>query len=179
MKDEFTRLYETYHHSLFRYIFYMVRDKEAAEELVQDVYIKVLQSHSSFKGDSSEKTWLYSVARHTAIDWVRMQNRKKRKWFGLLGPLSQEEVEDPAPLPDEIISARDDIREVYRAMEDCTPDQRHVLILRYMESLTVKETASTLGWSESKVKTTQHRALKKLRDLMRENGEDSERRVNG
>ncbi|MGY4691218.1 RNA polymerase sigma factor SigX [Salibacterium sp. K-3] len=177
MKEEFERLYETYHHSLFQYLFYMVRDKETAEELVQEVYIKVFHSFDSFEGKSSEKTWLYSIARHVGIDWIRKQNRKKRKWLGVLGPLSKEEVRDPAPLPEEVVSAREDAREVFDGMEHCTPDQRQVLVLRYMDSLSIKETAEVLGWSESKVKTTQHRAIKKLQDVLGRTDRMTERRA--
>ena len=54
LHDEFERLYETYHHSLYNYLFYMVRDQNVAEELVQEVYIKVLQSLDTFEGKSSE-----------------------------------------------------------------------------------------------------------------------------
>ncbi|MFB4165166.1 RNA polymerase sigma factor SigX [Alteribacillus sp. JSM 102045] len=177
MQDEFERLYETYHHSLFQYLFYMVRDKEAAEELVQEVYIKVFHSFQSFEGKSSEKTWLYSIARHVGIDWIRKQNRKKRKWLGLIGPLSKEDIRDPSPLPEEIVSARDEVREIYAGMENCTPDQRQVLVLRYVESLSIKETAEILGWSESKVKTTQHRAVKKLKDILEQKKGLTERRA--
>ncbi|SFQ30459.1 RNA polymerase sigma-70 factor, ECF subfamily [Salibacterium halotolerans] len=177
VKEEFERLYETYHHALFQYLFYMVRDKETAEELVQEVYIKVFHSFDSFEGKSTEKTWLYSIARHVGIDWIRKQNRKKRKWLGMLGPLTKEEVRDPAPLPEEVVSAREDAREVFEGMEHCTPDQRQVLVLRYIDSLSIKETADVLGWSESKVKTTQHRAVKKLQDVLGRTERMSERRA--
>ncbi len=177
VQDEFERLYENYHHSLFQYLFYMVRDKEAAEELVQEVYIKVFHSFQTFEGKSSEKTWLYSIARHVGIDWIRKQNRKKRKWLGLIGPLSKEDIRDPSPLPDEIVSTKDEVKIVYEAMEDCTPDQRQVLVLRYVEALSIKEAAEILGWSESKVKTTQHRAVKKLKDILVQNKEVTERRA--
>ncbi|SDH81409.1 RNA polymerase, sigma subunit, SigX [Alteribacillus persepolensis] len=171
MQDEFERLYENYHHSLFRYLFYMVRDKEAAEELVQEVYIKVFHSFHTFEGKSSEKTWLYSIARHVGIDWIRKQNRKKRKWLGFIGPLAKYEVKDPAPLPDEIVSTKEEVKHVYEAMEQCTPDQRQVIVLRYLESLSIKETADILGWSDSKVKTTQHRAVKKIKSVLEQKQE--------
>ncbi len=178
LHDEFERLYETYHHSLYNYLFYMVRDQNVAEELVQEVYIKVLQSLDTFEGKSSEKTWLYSIARHVGIDWIRKQNRKKRKWLGVLGPISKEnmEVPDTSPLPEEIVLGEEAVVEMYEGMKACTPDQRHVLILRYIESLSIKETAETLGWSESKVKTTQHRAIKKLRKALQKQREAEERR---
>lgn len=167
MNNEFERLYETYHHSLFQFLFYMVRNRQIAEELVQEVYIKVLNSYSSFKGDSSEKTWLYSIARHVGVDWIRSQNRKKRKFLGLF-ELSEKENQfrDENPLPDEIIIEKEEMKEVYQMLGECSLDQQQVIILRYIESLSISETATILGWTESKVKTTQHRAIKSLKERL-------------
>lgn len=167
MDNEFERLYETYHHSLFQFLFYMVRNRQIAEELVQEVYIKVLNSYSSFKGDSSEKTWLYSIARHVGVDWIRGQNRKKRKFLGLF-ELSEKEYQfrDENPLPDEIVMEKEEMKEVYQMLGKCSLDQQQVIILRYIESLSISETATILGWTESKVKTTQHRAIKSLKELL-------------
>ncbi|OLO26262.1 RNA polymerase sigma factor SigX [Alkalihalophilus pseudofirmus] len=166
MESTFDRLYETYHQSLFQYLFYMVRSRETAEELVQEVYIKVLQSYTTFEGKSSEKTWLYSIARNVAIDWIRKQNRQKRKWLGLLGPIEKVDIRDPAPLPEEIVTQSDELRLIYKGLEQCSNDQRQVIVLRYVQSLTITETAQVLGWTESKVKTTTHRAIKALKDYV-------------
>ncbi|WP_078551261.1 RNA polymerase sigma factor SigX [Bacillus alkalicellulosilyticus] len=166
MESQFDYLYETYHQSLFQFIFYMVRNRETAEELVQEVYIKVLQSYESFEGNSSEKTWLYSIARHVAIDWIRMQNRQKRKWLGMFSPIEKEIIRDSAPLPDEVVTQREEIRQIYKGLQQCSVDQQQVIILRYIQSLSIAETAQILGWTDSKVKTTQHRAIKALKDIV-------------
>ncbi|WP_216831459.1 RNA polymerase sigma factor SigX [Alkalihalobacterium elongatum] len=166
MESTFDRLYEKYHQSLFQFIFYMVRSRETAEELVQEVYIKVLQSYVSFEGKSSEKTWLYSIARNVAIDWIRKQNRQKRKWLGLLGPIEKEDIRDTAPLPEDVVTQSEELRLIYKGLEKCSADQQQVIILRYVQSLTITETAKVLGWSESKVKTTTHRAIKALKDYV-------------
>ncbi len=170
MNDELERLYETYHHSIFQFLFYMVRNRQIAEELVQEVYIKVFHSYASFKGDSSEKTWLYSIARHVGVDWIRSQNRKKRKFLGIFQLTEREfQIRDEEPLPDEMIIEKEEIKEVYRMLGKCSFDQQQVIILRYIESLSINETADILGWTESKVKTTQHRAIKLLQTLLNEN----------
>ena len=68
MKRLFKELYDQYHNDLYQFIFYMVKDKYLTEDLVQEVYIKVIQSYDTFQGKSSEKTWLFSIARHVTID---------------------------------------------------------------------------------------------------------------
>ena len=62
MKATFEAIYEKYHQDLFQYIFYMVKDKSLTEDLIQEVYIKVLKAYDSFRGESSEKSWLFSIA---------------------------------------------------------------------------------------------------------------------
>ncbi|CAM3922474.1 RNA polymerase sigma factor SigX [Alkalicoccus chagannorensis] len=165
MKEEFERLYSAYHQQLFQYIFYLVRQRETAEELVQEVYIKVLHSLDTFEGKSSEKTWLYSIAKHVAIDWIRRQSRKKRKSEGKEYEWSEREfeIEDKQPLPDEIVTKREEVQHIYLMLDKITPDQKQVILLRYIQALSIAECADILGWSESKVKTTQHRAVKSLR----------------
>ncbi|MGO4889660.1 RNA polymerase sigma factor SigX [Anaerobacillus sp. MEB173] len=167
MEEEFDRLYEQYHQALFQFLFYMVRNREEAEELVHDVYIKVMHSYNRFEGKSSEKTWLYSIARHVGIDYIRKQNRQKRKWFGLF-ELSEKDhdIRDQAPLPEEVVTQREEVQQLYRQLRNCTLDQQQVIILRYIQSLSITETAAVLGWTESKVKTTQHRALKSLKGYL-------------
>jgi RNA polymerase sigma-70 factor (ECF subfamily) len=157
----------------------MVRNREVAEELVQEVYIKVMNSYDRFEGNSSEKTWLYSIARHVAIDYIRKQNRGNKKMFGLVDVTDKEnQLRHPDPLPDEIVDQNESIKQLYGALEKCKADQRQVIILRYIQSFSIKETSEILGWSESKVKTTQHRAIKTLRHLL-EDGSDKEELSNG
>jgi len=167
MDAVFEELYEKYHQDVFNFLFYMVKNREQAEDLVQEVYIKVLKSYDRFEGKSSEKTWIFSIARHVAIDFFRKQkswrNRIIEKFdWGL------RQVHDTTPLPEEIAIQNEEVKLMYRCLDKCTVDQRLVLVLRFIQSLSVLETAETLGWTESKVKTTQHRALKVLKKQMEE-----------
>jgi RNA polymerase sigma-70 factor, ECF subfamily len=167
MDSVFEELYEKYHHDIFNFLFYMVRNREQAEDLVQEVYIKVLRSYKRFKGESSEKTWLLSIARHVAIDFFRKQKSRRRKILGKLD-WSEEQLGAGQLLPEEIAIQKEEIQLLYRCLERCTIDQQLVIVLRFIQSLSITETAEALGWTESKVKTTQHRALKVLKKHMEE-----------
>lgn len=79
MDSVFDELYKKYHHDVFQFLFYMVRNREQAEDLVQEVYIRVFKSYTRFEGKSSEKTWLFSIARNVAIDYFRKQKGWKDK----------------------------------------------------------------------------------------------------
>jgi RNA polymerase sigma-70 factor, ECF subfamily len=177
MKEVFQELYKKYHHDIFQFLFYMVKDRNLAEDLVQEVYVKVLKSYAKFKGDSSEKTWLFSIARHVAIDYFRRQKRTRKR---IMDSFDWQEkgdlIQDHAKLPEEIAVQNDEIKKMYNCLSRCSIDQQSVIILRYIQSLSIQETAEVLDWSVSKVKTTQHRAMKALKELMlsEEEGVNSE-----
>jgi RNA polymerase sigma-70 factor (ECF subfamily) len=165
MDSVFDELYQKYHHDVFQFLFYMVRNKEHAEDLVQEVYIRVFKSYDRFEGKSSEKTWLFSIAKNVAIDFFRKQKGWKERLFEKFD-WSTIQVRDEYPIPEEITVQKEEIKWVYNCLEFCTMDQRAVIILRFIQDLSIAETAQALGWTESKVKTTQHRSLKALKKQM-------------
>ncbi|MBT2698897.1 RNA polymerase sigma factor SigX [Bacillus sp. ISL-40] len=165
MDSVFDELYQKYHHDVFQFLLYMVRNKEHAEDLVQEVYIRVFKSYRRFEGKSSEKTWLFSIARNVAIDFFRKQKGWKERLLEKFD-WSTDQLKDGYPIPEEITVQKEEIRWVYNCLEYCTMDQRAVIILRYIQDLSIAETAQALGWTESKVKTTQHRSLKVLKKHM-------------
>ena len=167
MEAIFNELYKKYHHQLYNFLFYMVQSKEQTEDLVQEVYIRVLKSYQHFKGESNEKTWLIAIARNVAIDYFRKQKGINQRLLKKVEMIHLP-IKDESPLPEEIVFQSEEKRLMYRCLEKCTIDQRSVIILRYIQELSILETAEVLGWKESKVKTTQHRAIKQLRTLMDE-----------
>src|SRR4051812_48513937 len=168
MDSVFDELYEKYHHDVFQFLFYMVKNREQAEDLVQEAYIRVLKSYSKFEGKSSEKTWLFSIARNVAIDWFRKQKSWKKRIIEKFDWSMQQQVRDTQSIPEEITIQKEEIQRVYRCLDQCTLDQNMVIVMRYFNELSISETAEALNWTESKVKTTQHRALKVLRKHLEE-----------
>lgn len=169
MEFVFENFYKKYHQDLFQFIFYMTRDPTLTEDLVQEVYIRVMRSYHSFRGDSSEKTWLFSIARNVTIDFFRSQKRKRKTIMQFFDFDKQRDyLPDKKPLPEEVVIENDEMEHVYYCLKKCTVDQRSVLILRFIQSFSIKETADILGFTTSKVKTTQHRGLKALRELVQQ-----------
>jgi RNA polymerase sigma-70 factor, ECF subfamily len=102
-----------------------------------------------------------------AIDFFRKQKSRRRKILGKLD-WSEEQLGAGQLLPEEIAIQKEEIQLLYRCLERCTIDQQLVIVLRFIQSLSITETAEALGWTESKVKTTQHRALRVLKKHMEE-----------
>ncbi|SHN20096.1 sigma-70 family RNA polymerase sigma factor [Gracilibacillus kekensis] len=168
MKTTFENLYDNYHQDLFQFVFYMVKDIQQTEDIVQDVYIKVLHSYDNFKGDSTEKTWLFSIARHVTFDHFRKLKRKRNKFLEFFNWSEDgEQLRSSQFEPEEYLLLDDQMKQIYHCLEQCSDDQKQVIILRYIQDFNINETTEILGWSTSKVKTTQHRALKILQQCVK------------
>ncbi|MCU9613744.1 RNA polymerase sigma factor SigX [Caldibacillus lycopersici] len=165
MDSVFKEIYTKHHQDIFHFLFYLVKNRELAEDLVQEVYIRVLKSYDRFEGKSTLKTWLLSIARNVAIDHFRKENTLKNKLFSRTD-WKDYDIQDKRPIPEEVVIENETIGLLYRCLDLCTVDQRVVIICRYIQDLSISETAEILGWTESKVKTTQHRAIKALKKQM-------------
>lgn len=174
MNPVFHDLYEKYHQEIYQFIFYMTKNRETAEDLVQEVYIRVMKAYDRFEGKSSEKTWMYSIARNVTIDYFRKQRGWKDKVFSNFD-WDKKVIKDNRPVPEEVVILHDNVQEIYQCLNRCTVNQKAVIILRYIQAMSISETADVLDWSESKVKTTQHRALKAIKKMMEESsGEEGD-----
>ncbi|MFC7783494.1 MULTISPECIES: RNA polymerase sigma factor SigX [unclassified Rossellomorea] len=176
MDSVFEKLYSDYHQDVFQFLIYMVQNKQQAEDLVQEVYIRVLKSHERFEGKSSERTWLFSIAKNVAIDHFRKQKNWKNRILDKFD-WSRNDVTDDVALPEEIAVAKEEIKVLYECLKQCSTDYRMVIIMRYLQELSIAETSEVLGWTESKVKTTQHRAIKWLRIEMNQRLQKGERDI--
>ncbi|WP_138416890.1 RNA polymerase sigma factor SigX [Aquibacillus sediminis] len=178
MRAAFEEIYDNYHHDLYQFLIYLVKDQYLAEDLIQEVYIKVLNSYQTFKGESSQKTWIFSIARHVAIDHFRKQKRKRNKIMEFFDWNEKGDlIKDDHAIPEEIAVLNDEMRIVYDCLDRCSFDQKSVIILRYIQSFSIQETADALGWSVSKVKTTQHRAMKVLKQKLNESNREEESNI--
>lgn len=166
----FHRLYDEYHQDVFQFLMYLVKNRELAEDLMHEVYVRVLKSFHRFEGKSSEKTWLFSIAKNVAIDHFRKQSVRKKHLFDFYDWEKDVFVSNESS-PDEQLEWNDEMKNIVVALDSCTADQKMVVVMRYLQQLSITETAAILGWTEAKVKTTQHRAIHKLRDVLTESQE--------
>ncbi|CAM3059294.1 RNA polymerase sigma factor SigX [Filibacter tadaridae] len=157
----FHRLYEQFHHDVFKFLIYLTGDRDQAEDLMHEVYVRVLRAYSGFEGKSSEKTWLFSIAKNVAIDQFRKNAVRKKHLFDKFD-WEKSELVSTGILPEEIVTLSEEMKELLQALDTCTGDQKMVIIMRYFHDLSIAETAEALDWTEGKVKTTQHRAIKAL-----------------
>jgi RNA polymerase sigma-70 factor (ECF subfamily) len=152
-----------YGQPVFSLIVKMTGNREDAEELTQDVFLKAFRSLSTFRGSSSFSTWLYRIAYNTAISALRKQ---KMEWlpFEEIADMAEKEAEDEVSELD----GDDQLDLLQKAMEQLPPDDRALLTLFYTQEKTVDEISVITRLSRPNVKTKLHRIRKKLLVLMTE-----------
>ncbi|MFA9555782.1 RNA polymerase sigma factor [Evansella sp. AB-rgal1] len=162
-KIELEKWYQLYSDAIFKYICMMTRDYQQAEDLTQETFIRAYNNMETFERKSETKTWLFRIAHNMTIDYLR-KNKPLRILESFL--LNKK---DTAPLPEDVLHMKENIREIYRALGNLKHSYREVIILRKIKDFSIQETSDILGWSENKVKVTLHRAMPLLqKELGRE-----------
>lgn len=157
-------LYLEYSDAIHNYIFLLVGNHEVAEDLTHDTFVKVKYSLNQYRGESSKKTWLFSIARNTAYDFIR---RKKIIQFI---PFLSSDIESNQITPADYLERQESAFELYEAIKQLKIPYQEVIILRYIHELSIEETAAILNWSISKVKSKTFIATKKLKDELLRKG---------
>lgn len=159
--EDFTALYEAHVGRIFGFVFSQVGNREEAEDLTSQVFLKVYNSLSRFEGRGSFEGWLFQIARATVNDhW-----REKYKLPSMPLPDGLEIVDTVAPSDFNRAGRDARVRQLLAALPD---NYRQVLELRFLKRCNVKETAAAMHLSETNVKVMQFRALRKAAELGRE-----------
>jgi RNA polymerase sigma-70 factor (ECF subfamily) len=155
----FACLLDRYSRPVYALVFRMLRNREDAEELTQDVFLKVFRSLDRFRGESSFSTWLYRIAYRTAVS----EMRKQRHEFPVIGEELMASVSEDCP--EEAPGADGGLERIgflEKALTMLAPEERAIILLFYTEEKSVEEIAGITGLSVSNVKTRLHRIRRKL-----------------
>jgi len=160
--DLLDRLIEQYQHRLFRYLVYLSGNRELAEDLFQETWIRVLERGHQYDGKHEFSTWLYAVARNLTIDYLR-----KRNPLSLDGLMEHEvhtpfEPADPRPMAWEVIEQQEEAERVSSVLVSIPAECRETLVLRFQEGLRLEEIAAVTGAPLGTVKSRLYRGLNVL-----------------
>ena len=154
---EQTRLYEEYRDRVLGYIRARVPNREDAEDLCEDVFLKVLRASGSYDDRrSAPGTWIYAITRNTVIDYFRRTRPAEE--------LPEDLAEDDLP-EDELMQA-EMLDSLARALERLPEELTDVVVLRYCDRLPLTETADRMGMSYGAVRLRHQKALSLLRTAM-------------
>ena len=160
--DALGELYDQYAPLIYAYLYRRVHDAQLAEDLTSEAFVRVLQAiqseqfwHTSFRG------WLYRIAHNLLVDHYRKQPPVPMLAL-------DEQLVAAQGDPDSALAEKLSHQRLLAAISHLTPDQQHVLVLRFGEQLAAREVAEVMGKSVGAVEVLQHRALTALRRIIKE-----------
>ena len=162
--DEVVRLYRP---RIFRFLMSSLGDRDVAESLTQDCFLKAYNARNQFRGESSLSTWLTRIALNLVRDHLR--SRRIRFWQKTRDTaLDLVDISDWIPdtgiSPEATCLQQERVKEVWRAVEELSRQQRTVFLLRFVEEMELAEIAETTGMNTSTVKSHLYRALRVVRE---------------
>jgi RNA polymerase sigma-70 factor (ECF subfamily) len=160
--DLLDRLIEQYQHRLLRYLIYLSGNRELAEDLFQETWIRVLERGHQYDGRHEFCTWLYAVARNLTIDYLR-----KKSPVSLDGLMDDEDAApyepvDERPLAWEVMAQHEQAERVSAALVGIPAEYRETVVLRFQEGLALEEIARVTGAKLGTVKSRLYRGLDML-----------------
>ena len=159
--QEFQTFYQENLGLIYRYVYSKVGNREEAEDLTSQIFIKAVRGVDTERGAQSIQKWLFQVARTTIADYWRMHYRVATS---SLEELLEAGWEGPAEEEPLALSA-EPAEHVQRILAALPEHYREVLTCRFLLNLSIKDTAARMGLSEANVKVLQFRALKRAADL--------------
>ena len=164
MPEAFDQLVSRYLKLIYNFLYSMSKDREAADELTQETFLKVWKNLKKFQVDKNFKVWIYAIARNVLIDWFR---KKKNINFSQLDfsedNLFEETLIDTEPLPPELFERQEIVEELNGALTEISPDYRMIILLHDKEDLTFEEIAEITKKPMNTVKSQYRRGILALR----------------
>jgi RNA polymerase sigma-70 factor (ECF subfamily) len=159
--QEFQTLYQENLGLIYRYVYSKVGNREEAEDLTSQIFIKAVRGVDQERGMQSIQKWLFQVARTTIADYWRVYYRISTNSLEELLEAGWEGPADEEPAA----ASNQPAERVKRILQALPEHYREVLTCRFLLNLSIKETALNMGLTEANVKVLQFRALKRAADL--------------
>lgn len=173
----FADLVERHKGRVYRTLFQVVGDEEDAQDLSQEVFLKVYRSLAGYRGDAAFTTWLHRLTLNLAFDWLRARKRRP-----LQVPLEPPPEHDERPAltlvspddgPEGSTMRQERVRQVQQAIRELPPDYREVVLLHHFHHMSYQQIAERIGAPVRTVETRLYRARHLLKRMLAEEGGES------
>ncbi len=167
--DKLSILFGRHHIALYNFFLRMTGKKEISEDMVQDVFLRMLKYRHTYRGDGKFSNWMFHIARNVQFDYFK---KKQRDNFQ-----NSDEIElvSDNPTPGEAAEQNQDCELIHSALMKLAIEKREVLLLSRFQNKKYEEIADMLGCKVGTIKARVHRAIKDLRDIYLELSGDNSR----
>lgn len=165
--EKLGHLFETHHKRLYNFYWRQLGDGPLSEDMVQEVFYRMLKYRRTYRGDGKFTTWMYAIAHNVKMDHFRRV--KNRQDF-------TDEIErlaSPRPNPEELADRSERHRTLHRSLSRLSEDKKEVLLLSRFQGLKYEEIARVLGCPVNTVKARVFRAIRELRSYLDEQTDEA------
>lgn len=154
-------LFERHHVALYNFFLKLTANREISEDLVQEVFLRILKYRTTYRGENKFTSWMYQIARNARTDYYR-KRKLEVSGEGDLEPVSQD------PMPAEEVESGMEAQLLRKALNKLPYKKREVLVLSRFQNLKYHEIAKVMDCPVSTIKVLVHRAIKDLRTIFYE-----------
>ena len=160
--DAFGQLYDRYFDSVYRFVYYRVNDRALAEDFTSETFLRALRRIGSISYQGRDVgAWLMTIARNIIFDYSKSARHR------LEVPTAEFfEGDDLAQSPESAVIGELTLDVLMSGVKQLNDEQRECVVLRFIQGLSVSETAAAMGKNDGAVKALQHRAVRKLADVV-------------
>jgi RNA polymerase sigma-70 factor (ECF subfamily) len=164
--DDFERLIDEHQSALIRYAYRMVKNRELAQDMVQEAFIRYMKNPPKYGLPRQRASWLFRVTHNLCIDYMKRETKRKEIY---------DKVEKPkgAQMPAENMIAVESWGKMDRYLQQLSDNQQSVMYLFFQQGKSYKEIEAITDLSLSNVGMLLHRGLRKLKKLMQQEGQTS------
>jgi RNA polymerase sigma-70 factor (ECF subfamily) len=159
--DRLSVLFERYHRPLFGFFYRMLEDHAAADDLVQEVFVRVLKYRHTFRNQASFEAWLFQIARNARRDFVR-------KHPGMETVDDHAELQAPGPAPSKQLEHQEDAAMLREVLSRLPSDKRELIVLSRYRGMDYEQLASLMNADVGAIRVRLHRAIRQLGDIFGE-----------
>jgi RNA polymerase sigma-70 factor (ECF subfamily) len=159
-------LFARHHVRIYRFVLRLVRDRELAEDLLNEVFLDLWRQAATFQARSTVATWLLAIARFKALSSLRRRDPEE------LDEATAAALEDPGDGPELAIEKKDQCEILRKCLSGLSPEHREIIDLVYYQGTTIGQVAEIVGIPENTVKTRMFYARKRLSELLKAAGVD-------
>lgn len=155
-------LFERHHVALFNYFLRLTGNRPVSEDLVQEVFTRILKYRTTYRGEDRFAVWMYKIARNAHIDFLRRQKETV--------PLEDqfEEAQSADLIPEERVERQQEAALISRALKKLSPKKQEVILLSRFQNLKYREIAELMECPVGTVKGMVHRAVQELGDIYKQ-----------
>jgi RNA polymerase sigma factor (sigma-70 family) len=169
----FVELYHSYKNLVYNLAMQYVQSIEDAEEITQDVFLKIYDNMGGFKSQSTLKTWIYRIAINQSLDFIKAKQSQKRSlFFGAISldhDLQKVEITVKSH-PGIILEQKEALERIFHAINKLADQQKTVIILLKIEQKSINETAEIMDLTYKAVESLYQRAKNNLQEILKNEG---------